>query len=222
MFEQASHCFVENELAIVERNVTKSLFVFMSAKNHSDLSSEELVAGILNSEKGCEEELARRFSHGLVRMLRTRTRDLSLAEDLAQDTFFKILERLRTRGIDQPQHLDRFVSQTAKFVHLGWLRKLGNRNELTGIDVDQDSGVNVEQEQIRRERIELVRALIQSMNVARDRDLMFRYYVNDEPKTDICAALDISDQHFDRVIHRARKRFRELAKKESGSLGTSP
>jgi RNA polymerase sigma-70 factor (ECF subfamily) len=48
------------------------------------------------------------------------------------------------------------------------------------------------------------------MPTARDRDLLVRFYLNDESKEDICASLDLTDEHFNRVLFRARNRFREL------------
>jgi hypothetical protein len=39
---------------------------------------------------------------------------------------------------------------------------------------------------------------------------LVRYYLDDESKEEICAALGLSDEHFNRVIFRAKNRFREL------------
>jgi len=46
--------------------------------------------------------------------------------------------------------------------------------------------------------------------VARDRDLLMRFYLHDEDKALICRELNLSEEHFNRVIFRARNRFREL------------
>ena len=48
------------------------------------------------------------------------------------------------------------------------------------------------------------------MPAARDRDILVRFYLNDEAKEEICRELRLSEEHFNRVIFRARNRFREL------------
>lgn len=174
---------------------------------------EQIVAGILAGRKQCEEQLAARFLPGLVLMLKNRTRDYSQAEDLAQETLVTVILRLRRTGIEKPHHLDRFMYQTAKFVHLGWLRKLSNRNELTGLEVEETTTSDIETDRMREEKAEQVRMIIETLPVERDRAILFRYYVNDEPKKEICEALDLSSELFDRVIHRARTRFKALVAK---------
>ena len=62
----------------------------------------------------------------------------------------------------------------------------------------------------RQENAVAIRRLLSSLPVQRDRDLLIRYYVNDEDKEDICAALDLSSLHFNRVLFRAKARFRKL------------
>jgi len=54
------------------------------------------------------------------------------------------------------------------------------------------------------------RRMLDEMPAERDRDLLVRFYLNDEAKEEICRELRLSEQHFNRVIFRARNRFREL------------
>ena len=54
------------------------------------------------------------------------------------------------------------------------------------------------------------RKMLEEMPAARDRDLLVRFYLNDEAKEQICQDLRLSTEHFNRVIFRARNRFREL------------
>ena len=48
------------------------------------------------------------------------------------------------------------------------------------------------------------------MKSARDRQVLFRFYIAEENKEDICSDLGLSSLHFNRVLFRARERFREL------------
>jgi RNA polymerase sigma-70 factor (ECF subfamily) len=48
------------------------------------------------------------------------------------------------------------------------------------------------------------------MRSKRDRTLLMRFYIDEEEKEKICLELNLSSLHFNRVIFRARRRFKEL------------
>jgi len=52
--------------------------------------------------------------------------------------------------------------------------------------------------------------LLSELPVARDREVLSRFYLDEQDKEDVCHALAIDAEHFHRVIFRARARFREL------------
>lgn len=182
----------------------------------SDVKPEELVQNIKKGDPRAEELFYRRYFSGLVLMLERRTRDRGRAEDLAQDTMVTVLERLRGSGIDHPERLNSFVHQTAKYQFIGWLRKAANKTELIPDYDDRTDDVDTADEGLDKERARAqVRKVISEMNVARDRELLYRFYVRDQSKPVICEALDLTPTHFDRVINRARNRFREAFLKEA-------
>ena len=49
----------------------------------------------------------------------------------------------------------------------------------------------------------------------RDREILRRFYVEDQDKEDICRALNLDSLHFNRVLFRAKKRFRKLLEKSA-------
>jgi len=183
----------------------------MHVRDSSALSSEELVEGIRLGDEVLEAELFSRFQSGLIRMLEQRTRDRARAEDLAQDTLLTVIVRLRNVGIDHPKRLTGFIYQTAKYIHLGWVRKISSKVENNnGLHQEPLASQNLEDEKILDEEIQITRNTINDMKIERDREILFRYYVSDEPKHYICEMLDLSSENFDRVLHRARSRFRKL------------
>jgi RNA polymerase sigma-70 factor (ECF subfamily) len=46
--------------------------------------------------------------------------------------------------------------------------------------------------------------MLDEMPAARDRELLLRFYLNDEEKEQICQELHLSHEHFNRVIFRAQ------------------
>jgi len=66
------------------------------------------------------------------------------------------------------------------------------------------------------EEAEMVRRLIGELPTDRDRQLLLRFYVGEEDKERICADLGLDSLHFNRVLFRARQRFKELLERSTG------
>jgi len=182
----------------------------------AELTPAELVHNIASGNQAAETELVRRYSAKIEFILRRRCRDFSMASDLRQETFIVVLQRLRERGIDDPDRLAAFIYQTAVNLAIGEARTYHRRNthpdwELVANVADQQPllGDQIEQEQ----RGEMIRKTLGQLRQPRDRQILRRFYLTEEPKQSICAALDVSAEHFDRVLFRARARFRKLLEK---------
>ena len=56
----------------------------------------------------------------------------------------------------------------------------------------------------------------------RDREILFRFYLAEDDKERICRDLGLTAVHFNRVLFRARERFRELYRKWTAARGLDP
>lgn len=186
------------------------------AKPASENEAELATAVALRVQKGdkfAEIELVERYSNGLLSFLRRKTSDHDLADDLHQDTFRIVLERLRAGGLANPAQLAGFIHATAKNLVIAHFRKQARRKtdaDCTVIDSVSHAGMTQSEQIMRDEQADIVRALLAELSCQRDRDLLRRYYLCEEDKRTICAALRISEKHFNRVIYRARERFKAL------------
>ncbi|HYH45331.1 MAG TPA: sigma-70 family RNA polymerase sigma factor, partial [Thermoanaerobaculia bacterium] len=150
--------------------------------------------------------------------LRRMTGDPALADDLHQETFRVVLERLRREELEEPGRLAAFVLRTGRNLFLGAWRKRTRRGEGTSLDgldgepepaiADPDPGQLAAV--LREERIRRVRQVISELATPRDRQLLFRFYVAEEERESICADLGLTGPHFNRVLFRARQRLKEL------------
>lgn len=144
-------------------------------------------------------------------MLLKRTNDPDRASDLCHDALVIVLLKLREGKITDPDRLSAYIFQTARYVHLGWLRRAASQTDQHHEDIEQlTDHDNPEHQQIRNQQITATRQLISELRVPRDREILTRYYIKDQAKSEICEALQLTSEHFDRVIHRAKNRFREL------------
>jgi RNA polymerase sigma-70 factor (ECF subfamily) len=82
----------------------------------------------------------------------------------------------------------------------------------------EDERPDAMEQMLRAEQQALVRQILEELPVERDRDLLRRYYLGQESKERIQADHRLTSLQFNRVLHRARKRFQELWEaRQSGS-----
>ena len=74
---------------------------------------------------------------------------------------------------------------------------------MAGIVSDQFRSIAAEQIK------SVIHSTLRDLRVDRDRELLRRYYVYDEDKDRICDELEIDRSHFNRVLFRAKERFRK-------------
>lgn len=173
----------------------------------------ELARRVGAGDTVAEGELVAHFSRGLRYFLRRLVASPELAEDLHQESFRVVLERLRGRGIEDPRGVAGFLHGTARNLALAERRKAARRRTETGSEALERAAAPAADplaEALAAERDRAVRRLIGELPVARDRELLWRFYVAEESKGRICADLDLDSLHFNRVLFRARQRFKEL------------
>jgi RNA polymerase sigma-70 factor (ECF subfamily) len=61
-----------------------------------------------------------------------------------------------------------------------------------------------------------VRQVIRELGTERDRDILLRFYIAEEDKERISADFGLTSLQFNRVLHRARERYRELYLQRTG------
>ena len=172
-----------------------------------------LVARIQAGDPSAEEELVEGYRLGLSYLLRKVTGDPALSEDLQQETFQVALRRIRAGELREPEKLSGFLRQTAKNLAL---REHRRNERLEGVgDWEPDRGpVDPGESQLhrvlRQETAGLVRRVLQEMRSGRDRQVLYRYYLAEHAKEEICRDLGLNSLNFNLILFRARERFRKL------------
>ena len=184
-----------------------------SDKNMAAPTPAAIAAQVADGVAGAESRLSAMFEPPVMELLVDRSGDRQLAEDLWQDTYLIIIERLRSKGIDDPSKLPAFVCQTARNLLIAHRRKLARRNTVSDtvvVELHKDPGTTAEGQYAARQTAKIVARLLEELGQDRDREILRRFYILDQGKSEICAVLELSSEHFDRVLYRARQRFRAL------------
>jgi len=175
--------------------------------------STELAQRIGAGDRAAETQLVERYARGLLYLLKRRTRNAELALDLRQETFRIAIEKLRAREIAEAERVGAFLRGIAVNLAIADARKTARRAttaDSDAVELVADPGEGPENAVASDQARAAVRALLDEISVARDRDILVRFYIEDEDKDSICAALGIDSAHFNRVLFRAKQRFREL------------
>jgi RNA polymerase sigma-70 factor (ECF subfamily) len=184
-------------------------------------SSVELVHRILSGDPAAEADLVQRFSRALTFLSRRLTRDDAAAEDLYQETFRLVIEKVRGGELREPEKLPGFVSSMARNLFLGSIRRSGRRRKWQGepeaAETAPDPAPGQLTKLLAQERAATVRRVLAELRNDRDREILSRYYIADETKETICRDLELTDLHFNRVLFRARQRYKELFESRHGA-----
>ncbi len=184
------------------------------APAESDLP--DLVARIQSGDRSAEAQLLARFALGVRVILRRHAGNTAIAiDDLAQDVLGAVLEQLRKGAIRDPIALPAYI-RTSALHRLHAEQRAQQTAAQTHESVENEDPRLIAQQTHAADELDaarkakLVRELLTHLPVQRDREVLQRFYLKEESCEEICAALDIEAEHFRRVIHRARVRFREM------------
>jgi RNA polymerase sigma-70 factor, ECF subfamily len=151
---------------------------------------------------------------GVLYLLRKELRDFTLAEDLCNETFRIVLERLQRQPLEEPSKISSYLAQTARNLVIEHRRRDTRQLTVTGhqaaMEAIGDADLDPAQILQSQSRAVAVRKVLQEIPLIRDREVLVRVYLYEQDKDQVCRELGISADHYKRVVHRARERFRTL------------
>jgi RNA polymerase sigma-70 factor (ECF subfamily) len=170
----------------------------------------DLVARIAAGDRRAEQEFVRSYERGVRALVRRHCRPNDpIVDDLAQDVLARVLERLRAGAIREPAALPAYVQATIVYATSAEYRSRRVTEPAALID-ELPSDDNPSERASSNQLAGLLRSLLAQLPVARDREILVRFYLEEQDKDEVCRGLGIDASHFHRVVFRARERFRAL------------
>jgi RNA polymerase sigma-70 factor (ECF subfamily) len=185
------------------------------AINSTDAGAD-LVSRIRAGDQQAEAELVERYSRGIMIIIRRDVGDASVADDLYQEAFRIALEKIRRGEVREPEKLSGFVSGVAKNLVIDYFRRAARQEGVREVEEATflpDPAPDQLEALLRKEQADIVRQVLKEMRNERDIQILFRFYLAEDKKEQICADLGLTSLHFNRVLHRARERYLELYKR---------
>jgi RNA polymerase sigma-70 factor (ECF subfamily) len=181
----------------------------------------EWMRRIIAGDADAETELVRRYKEGVSIIIGQIVHNSSITEDLCQETFKITLHKIRAGHVREPERLSGFIRGVARNVAIDYVRKmrqLTNQEEIGKAEQIPDPQPDQFENLWRKEKADIVRRTISELKVERDRQVLSRYFLAEEDKSQICADLGLTSKQFNSILSRALKRYKELYLKRFGKF----
>ena len=172
-------------------------------------ADEVLVDRIRTGDRAAESDLVSRYARGVRMIISRGTPDRSVVDDLCQETFRIALEKIRRGDVRDAKRLSGFMCALARNLTVEHFRRSRRAERVAATD-ESDPAPSQLELLLADERAGIARQVLSELDSDRDRQILFRFYVAEDAKAQICADLGLSSLHFNRVLFRARERYRAL------------
>lgn len=185
------------------------------------ISHQELVERIAAGDRAAETLLVEKFARPIALLLDRQTQGKAEAQDLFQETFRLALEKLRRGELRDAERLPGFLASLARNLAIDFYRTFRRRrtdNDEEQLERIEAPRVSALGEVLDSEKQRIVRQLLSEMTVARDREVLFRFYIAEEDRESLAADLGVDPLQLNRILHRARQRYKELVLARGGGI----
>src|ERR1700733_8614288 len=165
---------------------------------------------------GLKKQLFLRYRRPLLQVFHHRRIDRDAADDLLQRTFLQAIKKIRTEGLDDPGNLGGYLYRTAcKLATAYWRGELSHRhdNDRELLTTLKDEALSLKGGLDHEHLAKHVRGLMDHLPVQRDREVLERFYLHEEPPAAIRNSLQLTDLQFKQVLWRAQKSFGEILRR---------
>lgn len=164
------------------------------------------------------------FARFLTLKLRARRLSPQLAEDVRQETLFRVLKALRQgSGVTQPERFGAFVNSVCNNVLMEFLQKEGKHPPAPENSPEPaDDRVDIDGSLISEQSKRLVAEVLDGL-ATKDREILRLVFFEEADRGDICRKLGVEADYLRVLLHRAKSRFEQayLRRRPAGQSRSS-
>jgi RNA polymerase sigma-70 factor, ECF subfamily len=166
------------------------------------------VARLASGDPETEAHFSVYFGRFLSLKLRSRRLSAEAADDVRQETLYRVLKTLRQgKGVQDPRRFGAFVNAVCNNVLLEALHK-GARDVTVGDSLPEaeDGAMLADESLITAERKKAVAAILKDMP-PKDREILRLVFFEDVAREEICRRMNADAGYVRVLLHRAKARF---------------
>ena len=171
----------------------------------------DVVRQVANSEPEGFENLYRIFSTQAIGL--RRQFGFQDFEDRLHDVFLIVVEAIQCGKVREPNALLSYIQGTARFVLCAHASTRSRRQRLSGTlqhwQSSRGCGHTPEESLWLKERSAIMRDLLRTLSL-REREVLERFYINEQDKDEICREMGLSDTQFRLAKSRAKAHLARL------------
>lgn len=168
-----------------------------------------------NQQEGLED-LYRIFLKG-VRFYLCRQLGTQELDDRVHDTFIVVVNAIQRGELREPARLPGFIRTVVRRQVFAEIDKaVQTRRDQVDLDTGPyiaDQSESPEDTVISEQRAEIMRQVLAELST-RDREILTRFYIHEEPQEFICRDMGLSETQFRLLKSRAKARFGELGRRK--------
>ncbi len=181
----------------------------------------DLVCRIQQNDRVALEELYNLIAKG-IKILIVRQLGRQEVDDRVHDTFLLVVQSIQRGDLREPERLLAFARTIVRRRISQYLEKSasGRRENLTGEATAWVPGneANPEEVAMQTEASQIMETVLRSLS-RRDREILTRFYLQEQSPDRICAEMDLTDTQFRLLKSRAKGRFAEEGRKRTAKKG---
>ena len=164
-------------------------------------------------DRAAVESLIAKQYTGLRLLIQRRTGNPEVAADILNQAACIAWEKWQTGQVRKPEEIGGYIFQVAMNLLRNHRRSVSERadrrvdSEVIGM---LPADARSEERWLEKKIALRVKRILQQLPTPRDREILVRFYLQEEEKDAICRNLGLEADQFDKVLHRARARLKEL------------
>jgi RNA polymerase sigma-70 factor (ECF subfamily) len=187
----------------------------LEQEDHASAAVVELVARIQSDDTTALEDLYRIFARGIKYQICRQLGPQDL-DDKVHDCFLIVVQAIRKGELREPDRLMGFVRTVVRRQIAAYIEAIIQaRKQMADLETGRivaDFGRDPENCIMDREEEELAYRVLKGIS-RRDREILIRFYLREEPQDKICEKMKLTETQFRLLKSRAKARFGELGKR---------
>lgn len=175
----------------------------------------DLVARIKSEDSRALEDLYRVFARGIKYQICRQLGPQDL-EDKVHDCFLIVVQAIRKGELREPERLMGFVRTVVRRQIAAYIEAVvQSRKQTADLETGRalaDYNRDPEHRILEREEEELAYRVLKGIS-RRDREILIRFYLREEPQAVICEKMNLTETQFRLLKSRAKARFGQLGRR---------